>query len=212
MKNQKGFANIILVIIVVILVGAVGYFAFVKKSEPVVQQPTPTPTQTNTPVSPTPTPTPKDETSNWQSHSNMEIGFSFKYPQAWKVEDGLKINTCCLNVFNSLNPYQGDFLKQNVMKAQFQYHVDGSVSNKQQYLDSLVKGSTESEMGSPISKSSIVSVQNENGLDIFKFSGGVGSIGYIIPRKANFSEVIYVIVWNPDSTLEKVLSTLKLTK
>ncbi|MDO8591044.1 MAG: hypothetical protein Q7R65_03660 [bacterium] len=36
--NQKGFANIILVVvIVVILVGAVGYFAFVKKSEPVAQ-------------------------------------------------------------------------------------------------------------------------------------------------------------------------------
>lgn len=100
-------------------------------------------------------------------------------------------------------------MKQNVMKAQFQYHVDASVSSKQQYIDSLVKGSTESEMGSPISKSSIVSAQNENGLDIFKFSGGVGSIGYIIPRKVNFSEVIYVIVWNPDSTLEKILSTFK---
>ena len=34
--NQKGFANIVLIIgIVVILVGAVGYFVFVKKSEPV---------------------------------------------------------------------------------------------------------------------------------------------------------------------------------
>ncbi len=30
--NQKGFANIILVVVIVILVGAVGYFAFVKKS------------------------------------------------------------------------------------------------------------------------------------------------------------------------------------
>jgi len=57
--NQKGFANIILVVIIVILVGAVGYFAFVKKSEPVAQQPTPTPTQTTTSTkSPTPTPTP----------------------------------------------------------------------------------------------------------------------------------------------------------
>ena len=35
--NQKGFANIILVVVVVILLGAVGYFAFVKKSEPVAQ-------------------------------------------------------------------------------------------------------------------------------------------------------------------------------
>ncbi len=49
--NQKGFANIILIVVIVILVGAAGYFAFVKKSEPVAQQPTPTPAQTKTPVS-----------------------------------------------------------------------------------------------------------------------------------------------------------------
>jgi hypothetical protein len=45
MKNQKGFANVILIIIVVALVGAAGYFAFVKKSEPIAQQPTPTSVQ-----------------------------------------------------------------------------------------------------------------------------------------------------------------------
>ena len=60
--NQKGFANIILIVVIVILVGAVGYFAFVKKPEPIAKQPTPTSTQTTTPtktpVSPTPTPTP----------------------------------------------------------------------------------------------------------------------------------------------------------
>lgn len=59
--NKKGFVNIILVVVVVILVGAVGYFAFVKKSEPVTQQnPTPTPTKTTNPsptLNPTSTPT-----------------------------------------------------------------------------------------------------------------------------------------------------------
>ncbi len=48
--NQKEFANIILIVVVVIILGAVGYFAFVKKSEPIDQQPTPTPTQTNNPI------------------------------------------------------------------------------------------------------------------------------------------------------------------
>ena len=42
--NQKGFANIALIVVIFILVGAVGYFALVKKSEPVAQQPTPTQT------------------------------------------------------------------------------------------------------------------------------------------------------------------------
>src|SRR3989338_5371336 len=57
MNNQKGLANVVLIGVIVVLVGVVGYFAFVKKLEPIVQQPTPTPTQTGTPA-PTPTPTP----------------------------------------------------------------------------------------------------------------------------------------------------------
>ncbi|TSC73967.1 MAG: putative mucin-2-like [Parcubacteria group bacterium Gr01-1014_44] len=76
--NQKGFANIAFIVLVVVLVGVVGYFALVKKSPEAVRQtttPTPTPTQTQTtptppntvtpPASPTsqnPTPSTKTET------------------------------------------------------------------------------------------------------------------------------------------------------
>ncbi|KKT45500.1 MAG: hypothetical protein UW82_C0018G0015 [candidate division WWE3 bacterium GW2011_GWC2_44_9] len=77
--NQKGFANVILILlIVVILVGAVGYFAFVKKSEPIAQQsPTPTPTQTQKPVSPTLTP---DKTVNLKTYTDSNLNYSFQYP------------------------------------------------------------------------------------------------------------------------------------
>ena len=86
MNNQKGFANIILVIVIVVLVGAVGYFSFVKKSEPIAQQPTPTPTQTNTPTkNPTPTQTPKDEIASWKTYGNDQYGFEFKYPANYVV-------------------------------------------------------------------------------------------------------------------------------
>lgn len=84
--NQKGFANIILVVVIVaVLVGAVGYFAFVKKSEPIAQQPTPTPTQT---ITPAPTQTPKVETTNWLSFNSVKDtgikpDFSFKHPSNW---------------------------------------------------------------------------------------------------------------------------------
>ena len=55
--NQKGFVNIALVVaIIAVLVGTVGYFAFVKESEPITQQTTPTPVQTETSASQTPTP------------------------------------------------------------------------------------------------------------------------------------------------------------
>ncbi|MDO8569355.1 MAG: hypothetical protein Q7R89_01035 [bacterium] len=99
MNNQKGFANIVLIVVIVmVVVGAVGYFAFVKKSEPIVQQPTPT--QTNTPA-PTPTPTPtasqvpnedtliKQLLASWvtiQSKFSSKAGESGTYNQPSKVQ------------------------------------------------------------------------------------------------------------------------------
>lgn len=78
--NRKGFSNIILVVIAGILVGAVGYFAFIKKSEPIAQQsPKPTPTQTQKPASPTPTP---DKTTNWKTYTDSNLNYSFQYPPA----------------------------------------------------------------------------------------------------------------------------------
>lgn len=51
MNQQKGFANIVLIVLVVVIAGVVGYFALVKNSPKVAQQkptqtPTPTPTAT----------------------------------------------------------------------------------------------------------------------------------------------------------------------
>lgn len=81
--NQKGFANIILVVVIAMLVGAVGYFVFVKKSAPIVQQPTPTSVQIKTPT----TPTPKDEATSWNTYTDSQIGLSFKYPSTWMVNN-----------------------------------------------------------------------------------------------------------------------------
>ncbi|MDO8490078.1 MAG: PsbP-related protein [bacterium] len=79
MNNQKGFANIILIVVIVAIVAVGGYFAFVKKTEPIVQQPTPTPATT-------PTQTPKDETSNLKTYSNSDLKYSIKYPTDWILD------------------------------------------------------------------------------------------------------------------------------
>lgn len=68
--NQKGFAKTILVVVIVVLLGTVGYFAFVKKTEPVAQQPTSTPT-------------PTDPTANWKIYSNTRYAYTIKYPNGW---------------------------------------------------------------------------------------------------------------------------------
>ena len=78
----------ILVVVIVILIGVVGYFALVKKSEPVAQQ-SPYPL-TNTPPTritlPTPTTVAKNETASWNSYTYSSIeseilpNMTFKYP------------------------------------------------------------------------------------------------------------------------------------
>ncbi len=105
--NQKGFANIVLVVVIVILLGVVGYFAFVKKSGQVAQQPTPTPvvTQTKTPT-PTPVSTPKDETINWQVYNRN--GVLFKYPNDWAIKTDSSSASAGLNVFLQEKKYVND--------------------------------------------------------------------------------------------------------
>jgi hypothetical protein len=63
--NQKGFANIILVIIIVILAVAAGYFVLVKKSV----------TPKNSPQT-----SQLSENANWKTYQNSKFGFVFKYP------------------------------------------------------------------------------------------------------------------------------------
>ncbi|MDO8492554.1 MAG: hypothetical protein Q7S34_02875 [bacterium] len=74
--NQKGFANIVLTIVIVVIAGAVGYFVLVKKLGPIAQQPTPTPTQTNAPA-----PT---FASSWKTYTNIEYGFQLIFTDAWR--------------------------------------------------------------------------------------------------------------------------------
>ncbi len=81
MNQQKGFANIALVVLVIVLAGAVGYFVLFKKSPEVAQKtntPTLTPTQTKTQ-----NPTPKDEIMNWKIYTNTQYGFEVRYPDTF---------------------------------------------------------------------------------------------------------------------------------
>lgn len=64
--NQKGFANIALITVVVAIVAVGGYFVFVKKLEPIAQQPTP------------------NQTADLKTYTNTQYGFEFQYPASWK--------------------------------------------------------------------------------------------------------------------------------
>ncbi|MBI5732849.1 hypothetical protein HY967_02750 [Candidatus Jorgensenbacteria bacterium] len=66
--NQKGFANIILIVVGIILMGTIAYFTFVKRPQPIAQQPT----------------TPQDKNS---TYTIKEFGFSFSYPKEYNGKE-----------------------------------------------------------------------------------------------------------------------------
>lgn len=94
--NQKGFANIIIVIVIVVLVGAVAHFAL-RRPAPVAQESTPSPfqSQVTTPSpnqitspnqTPDPVPTPSaDQITDWKTYRNEEFGYELKYPVDWYI-------------------------------------------------------------------------------------------------------------------------------
>ena len=85
MKNfQKGFANILLILIIIFLIGIVGYFVLIKK--PIVDNQQVKNTNNNLPVSDS---LQKNNFTNisWKTYSNPEFGFQIKYPIGTQIKD-----------------------------------------------------------------------------------------------------------------------------
>lgn len=88
--NQKGFINIWIVVLVVIVAGVLGYFTFVKKSEPVTKQtsttqiPPPVSTQTSNNQN---APTPQNETANWKVYRSEKYRFELRYPPSLQINE-----------------------------------------------------------------------------------------------------------------------------
>lgn len=114
MNNQKGFANIVLIVLVVILVGAAGYFALVKKSSTPTNETQSTnnlPSQQTPPTNTTQTTPPSPQTNNpgWKKYS--DTSFEFEYPSLISVKQ--ERETITLNhsiVYKHTNPcdFKGD--------------------------------------------------------------------------------------------------------
>jgi len=85
--NQKGFANIALVIIIVILVGAAGYFTLIKKSSPITQETNTQSSIQTQQAAKSSTPTPKNETASWKTYTNSKYGIIFKYPPSLTIKE-----------------------------------------------------------------------------------------------------------------------------
>lgn len=71
MNKQKGSVNIVLVIVIIILLGIVGYFAFIRKSTPIPQQ-----TSNNSAT--------QEKTVSGNTYKNDRFGFELNLTNSWK--------------------------------------------------------------------------------------------------------------------------------
>ncbi len=73
-NNQKGFANIVLIGALVVLIGLVSYFAWSKKSN---QLSNPQPLTTTT-----------SNSADWKTYTNNKYGFEIQLPSDWQAQEG----------------------------------------------------------------------------------------------------------------------------
>ena len=80
--NQRGFVNIIIIILVVAIAGTIGYFALVKKQTPVTPQ---TPTTKSNPIATPPQATPQNVTQKNVDDCNSISNSSFRSINQYEV-------------------------------------------------------------------------------------------------------------------------------
>src|SRR3989344_6219865 len=83
-QYKQGFANIVLIAILVILIGVISYSSYVRKSEKMSE-------------------TSLVDTSEWETYTNTEFDFSFKYSEEY-ILDASKINKS--ELINSYGSYR----------------------------------------------------------------------------------------------------------
>lgn len=89
MKSQKGFVQIILVLILIAgALGAVYYFGTLKNKPSLVSIiPTSTPVVSAQPVVNSTVKPTSDPTVNWKTYTNQKYNFTFRYPGDWNTDD-----------------------------------------------------------------------------------------------------------------------------
>jgi hypothetical protein len=221
-NNQKGFASMVLIGVIVVLVAVGGYFAFVKKSEPITQQPVQAPvtTQENTPTPITQAPNVEkqnadyqaliNETANWKTYANTQYGFEFKYPSDWKFHDGSKFKKQP-GVYNFY-----EFCDQIVVNGPGDTNpgLPNCVNNR---LSIVVSKLTQPDPNPTVDTDPSLKTVKEDvyigGIKGVKITGvGTGNLGQLstfVVRNKNFTYLIEPGLWPvPD----QVISTFKFTK
>ena len=226
--RQKGFTPIIILLLIVAVLGAAGYFAysrgytnsFLPKPSPII---TPRPLLTPLPT-PKPTSTP-DPTANWKTYTNTTYKYSLKYPSDWEVqgEGGEDPTQAFAPNFSSTCNFNGGDRCANLVISLIGGYKEGENleyyfnigSNNDSHIrtqdiisekDIVVGGEKALEIKYRLPKADI-GYENEPAIEIHAVhDNSVLLIQYGEEQKTSFSELKYEDLFN------HILSTFKFTQ
>jgi len=81
MKNSRGFIQIVIILLALVLVAAGAYYFGTKNKS--VQAPTASVQPSANPVATA------DPTVNWKTYTNKKYGYKFQYPENWAISEKL---------------------------------------------------------------------------------------------------------------------------
>ncbi|MBI3631492.1 MAG: hypothetical protein HY219_01325 [Candidatus Staskawiczbacteria bacterium] len=150
-----------------------------------------------------------DQTTDWKTYDKTDLGFSFRYPKTWIVNDDLTSNSGVIDISN-YDPYkkQDQFLNKGEIKIQINiYKKSANVSLKDfissfTYMESNIKATSVKD----------VNIAGINGIFSNLYEGGT----YYLPQSS--TKGISITIFNhPESretfkeTVDQLLSTFKFT-
>ncbi|SRR3989344_418100 len=196
--NQRGFANIVLPVVIVAIIAVGGYFVFVKKSEPVTQQPT--------------TALPKNETVNWKIYQNNKYGFELKYPENFYItQEGLwgEEGSIDSQFYVDLSEYK---VAPERASRGIRIVIGNFSGDFQKYVEEMIKDSIESANDTFSASDSINNVVRSeikiNNIIGYKVEGITG-FGYYNIYFTKNGKIFSINNGIDDNLFKKILSTFK---
>lgn|GEM_PF-1803979 len=186
-KNERGFSAVegILVLIIIVLVGVVGWFVFKNhKKTPV--------TNTSTSTTQTPAATVKTEPAKTIAYSNADLGVTLNYPESWgtaTLADG------------SLYQYQSGGYKQLTFSKATGVNINFVTSVYSSPLDGCVDPVTSAQYSYRAKQASVIGWSGSNVKEYVRGQGLDGTTVYLVNNKAGDTGPGWTEISNKDKVL-----------